>query len=234
MNISGVSEGSSLWAIQKLFARVQETGQEMPGAGQKSAGASAPPMQGFAGPQMSSDMMQTFCDIQEQSGSDMASRLMSALDTDGDGNLSLEEATSADDADASKAFGALDADGDGALTLSELSTALESAGGPPPGGAPPGGPPPGGPPPGGAQGASAEDDASKLVDALDTNGDGTVSLDEMLAQFGDEESEAATKAFATLDSDGDNAVSLQELTSAVSAYAQATRGERQGAMLQSA
>lgn len=233
MTISGVSEGSSLWAIQKLFARVQETGQELPGAGQKSAGASAPAMQGFGGPQMSSDMMQTFCDIQEQSSGDMASRLMSTLDADGDGSLSFEEATSSDDADASKVFGVLDTDSDGALTLSELSTALESAE-PPAGGPPPGGPPPGGPPPGGGAGAAAEDEASTLVDALDTDGDGTVSLEELLAQFSDDESETATKAFSALDSDGDDALSLQELTSAVSAYRQATRPEQQGATLQSA
>lgn len=88
-------------------------------------------------------------------------------------------------------FNTADQNGDGSLSGDEFTSAIESlateaglsagsAGGPPPGG-----PPPGGPPPGGVSSAESSDESDDSVltayDALDTNKDGTVSLQEMLA-----------------------------------------------------
>lgn len=87
-------------------------------------------------------------------------------------------------------FAQADSDQSGGLTLDEFKTAAK-AGGPPPGGRPPGGPPPGGPPPGAAAGSAqgsanaAGTEASSALDsvfnALDTDGDGTVSQAELAA-----------------------------------------------------
>jgi Ca2+-binding EF-hand superfamily protein len=52
--------------------------------------------------------------------------------------------------------------------------------------------------------------SQQLIDTLDANGDGTLSLDE-IGRSGDSE---AAQAFATLDSDSDGALSAGELTAA--------------------
>lgn len=87
-------------------------------------------------------------------------------------------------------FTQADSDQSGGLSLDEFKAAAKQ-GGPPPGGPPPGGPPPGGPPPGGAAGSAqgsanvAGTEASSALEsvfnALDTDGDGTVSQAELAA-----------------------------------------------------
>ena len=53
-----------------------------------------------------------------------------------------------------------------------------------------------------------------MFDAADTNEDGTVSLDELLASLGQDDSSSVGDAFAALDTDSDGGLSLTELTSA--------------------
>ena len=179
-------------------------------------------MQGVGGAQMSSNMLQSLIGMQADgqscgppSTSDMASKMISDLDTNGDGVISLEEATASGDSNASQAFAALDADGDGSLTTDELSTALKQMG-----------PPPGGPPPGGghhrASATSSSDLASQLLSDLDTDGEDGLSLNEVGSALGEDTSSSSlTSGFSSLDSDGDGKLSLAELTSAFDRYAAA-------------
>ncbi|MBN2799086.1 MAG: hypothetical protein JXX28_08050 [Deltaproteobacteria bacterium] len=140
----------------------------------------------------------------------LAQRIQSDLDTDGDGAVSKGEFTRggervkapssgqapANAPSAEELFAELDADASGGLSLDELAelAAKGGAGGdsratgaaPPPGGPPGGAPPPGGPP-GGApppdQGGSgvSESAAVTTYDPADTNRDGEVSDAEQLA-----------------------------------------------------
>lgn len=63
------------------------------------------------------------------SSSDVASSILSAVDSDEDGGISLSELTSATETEESdetnSAFSSLDTDGDGKLNLSELTAALD-------------------------------------------------------------------------------------------------------------
>lgn len=61
---------------------------------------------------------------------------------------------------------------------------------------------------------SAEQAASAAVDASDTNADGTVSMDELVAALGQGDASSLGDAFAVVDADGDGGLSVVELTSA--------------------
>jgi Ca2+-binding EF-hand superfamily protein len=64
---------------------------------------------------------------------------------------------------------------------------------------------------------SASDIAQTLTDALDTNGDGVVSKDEIEAALkGAGIDQDVTKAFNAIDTDGDGQLNTDELTSAIS------------------
>ncbi|KPZ08580.1 EF-hand domain-containing protein [Pseudomonas syringae group genomosp. 3] len=175
--------------------------------------------------------------------------LLAKLDTDGDGSISKDELSSALSSDSkdgitvslSKAFSNLDSndddsldtdelaamtppppmqpatdvaddllnsldgdgDGDGAISSAELSAGLTSAG------------------------SSAS--SSEVFDALDTNKDGTVSLDELTAslqaqqppagpppaQMSTSGSTDSAALFSALDSDSDNSISASELSAAL-------------------
>ncbi len=125
----------------------------------------------------------------------MANSLMDKLDTNSDGSLSTDEISQAPDDLASKIAGA-DSDEDGSVSLEELIadiTKFEENR--------PQMPPP--PPPPSED--SAEDTASSIIDELDTNKDGVLSLDEILA--GGENAKKILEA----DTDGDGQVSKDEL-----------------------
>ena len=107
-----------------------------------------------------------------------AADMIENLDEDGDGALSLEEMGGDEDL-----LTMLDSDEDGLVSQAELEEA------PPP-------PPP--PPP------NVSDFASKLIEGLDEDGDGALSLEEI----GDNE------RLAELDSDGDGLVTQEELEAA--------------------
>ena len=173
---------------------------------------------------MSSMLLQSIMGLQSgqqnTGSSDMASKMLSSLDTDGDGTVSLDEAKASGSSKAGEAFAALDLDGDGSLTADELSSTLSSAG------RPPGGPPPGrgGPPPsggGGPQAMSSADIASQLLSDLNTDGEDVLSLDEVGGALGDSDSSSqVSSGFSKLDTDGDGKLSLAELTTAIESYTQ--------------
>jgi Ca2+-binding EF-hand superfamily protein len=135
-------------------------------------------------PPMATDTASALLQAQEESssGSNFASQILSDLDTDDDGALSLDEflagapdAESGDEASLAGAealFNQIDTDGDGSLTEDELAASTPPAA-PPAGGAEGAG---GG---GGSSAASEEED----YDPLDTNEDGVVSQAEREAAY---------------------------------------------------
>jgi hypothetical protein len=151
-----VSTGSSSYAtpdLQRLLASMQgqqtqgaqAPGQEFPGGDDKRVGkghhghrphpgaASAPPSSG-ASDQFATDTLSSLLDAQQTppTAADLANKILSSLDTDGDGSLSLEETTKAlpgasgQARDVSSPFAKLDSDGNGQLSAQELTTALSA------------------------------------------------------------------------------------------------------------
>jgi len=218
--------------LQRLFQTSEQTSttstaesagrQKLPGnesLKSNSGGASAPVMSGGTMSAMVSMQMEG------PEASDIASDLIDALDTDGDGEVSGEEISAAfasaglDDSNVASALGEIDTDASGALSADELTTAISSdmeAQGPK--GPPPGGPPPGGPPPGGGGGGMSSDEtASTILDAFDTDDDDELSMNEILAALGqDEDSDGGLSTiFASLDGDEDGGINANELSAAI-------------------
>lgn len=215
MQVSGLSGSSAALALRELFQQQKSTSQELPSARQEIPSDGGKAMQGFGGAQMSTDIMSSLMGLQMQppSASDMAANLISNLDANSDGALSIDE-VSATNSDAAQAFAALDSDGDGSLTSAELTSAFEEMG-PPPGGPPPGGGMgggPGGPPP------SSGDMASSIISETDSDDDEALSLAEITEALGADESKETTSAFASLDTNADGKLSLAELTTALDQY----------------
>jgi Ca2+-binding EF-hand superfamily protein len=147
--------------------------------------------------------------ISATSLSDPLSNLISAIDTDGDGSISKSEMESyieskgGTQSQTDALFSALDQNGSGSLTKAQLASDLQNAA------------------PGGAQGArghhhhhhhgsvaSANDVASKLVQAMDTDADGSVSQSEfenLVTSLGGTTSEADAD-FAALDTQNGGSV----------------------------
>ncbi|OYW79489.1 MAG: hypothetical protein B7Z26_07985 [Asticcacaulis sp. 32-58-5] len=161
--------------------------------------------------------------------SQMHSKLFSRIDADEDGSLSLEELQASSPGKKSgqtdsatsvaERFAVMDSDGDGSVTEDEglafftssmssdtMSGMLQAQEAGQQDGSRPSGPPPTGG--GGGQ-------APQTFDELDTNQDGTVSLDEMLASS-ESESSADTsmieELFSHMDADGDGSVTEDEKT----------------------
>lgn len=173
---------------------------------------------------------------------DRLQQMFARLDGDSDGKVTQEEFSSAmekrfgaSDAssgqpDAASIFTETDTDEDGAITFAEFKTAMAEmrsaagqaaggAGGPPPAGGPGGG--------GGADGAGAA--AAKVFDERDTDEDGEVSVEELLAWMQQQETDRASatgstdstevvqafsKALEAADADGDGSVTQEQLTAA--------------------
>ena len=230
MNVSQTSGSSAALMLQRLFqssgdTHTQSTAesagrQKLPGANGQSCNTS-----GAAAPAMSGQTMGAMISMQMEapSASDIASDLISGLDTDGDGEVSADEIATAfsaaglDTSTIDSALSAIDSDSSGALNADELTTAISSdmqshgPKGPPPGGGM-GGPPPGGPPP------RADEEASSILSTFDTDEDSGLAMDEILSALGMETDDAdgsVASALASLDSDGDGQLSLAELTSAI-------------------
>ena len=195
-------------------------------------------------------------DVAKKTGvanSSSSDELFSKIDANSDGSLSQDElgkgmkeilpppstmdfaqsrsnnSTSSSDTTAnSDLFAKLDADGDGSLSETEFdagrpqhdattqaSHPTQGAGGPPP---------PAGPPPAGGTGGSSN--ASTTYDPLDTNQDGTVSLQERMAASSTS-TDPLQALFKAIDTDGDSKISssesesfIQQLTSQLEATAQ--------------
>lgn len=147
----------------------------------------------------------------------------SSLDSNSDGGITLDELTSnapggASDAQSSERaqelFSKMDADGDGVVTSDEkdtfdsemqdklsqmqFSAQLMASAGPPP-----------------AQGSGESSAASTIVDQLDSDSDGSISLDELSSSDAAEglDSDELQSLFESMDSDGSGSVSTDELSS---------------------
>jgi Ca2+-binding EF-hand superfamily protein len=161
------------------------------------AGTSATPIKAsdLGSSQFAADTLSSLLSVQGQTspGSSLASKLIGDLDTDSDGALSQDEvanAVGASSSDISSKFAKLDGDGDGKLSQSELSSALDSflkASGP------------------SAShhhhhhGGIAKAEASDLMSQLDTDGNGTLSLDELNAANGTAASTSDTSSTPSTD-----------------------------------
>jgi len=159
--------------------------------------------------------------ISATSLSDPLDNLISAIDTDGDGSISQSEMETyiegkgGTQSQADALFSALDQNGSGNLTKAQLASDLQNI-------APPA-----------AQGAhghhhhhhhgsaaSADDVASKLVQAMDTNGDGTVDQSEFesfVTGLGGTTSEADAD-FTALDTSNSGSVTASQFSSAIKAF----------------
>jgi Ca2+-binding EF-hand superfamily protein len=150
--------------------------------------------------------------MQKPSASNMVSKILGDLDTDGDGALSTEEIGKTGK-HAKDILGA-DADGDGVVTqdelLSDITKKMENGMMPPP------------PPMGGMQ-PSADDMASHILDELDTDGDGALSTAE-INSGGDR-----AKRILNADTNGDGIVTKNELVADI----QKNMASNQAAMQQS-
>ncbi len=111
----------------------------------------------------------------------MAADLFNSIDTDQDGSVSDDELTAAlgDNADdVSSVFGQIDSNEDGSIDSSEFAAAMQKSMPPPP-------PPP--PPEGTAatdgstSSSESEQTAQSIFSAIDTNGDGFISTEELAA-----------------------------------------------------
>lgn len=225
MNVSQTSGSTAALMLQRLFQSSGDTNtqstaesagrQKLPGESSQSCNTS-----GASSPAMSGQTMGAMILMQMEapSASDIASDLISGLDTDGDGEVSADEIATAfsaaglDTSTIDSALSAIDSDSSGALNADELTTAITSdmqshgPKGPPPGGGM------GGPPP------SADEEASSILSALDTDEDSGLDMDEILSAFGmetDDEDGSVASALASLDNNGDGQLSLAELTSAI-------------------
>lgn len=130
--------------------------------------------------------------MQPPSASDIASKILKHLDTNGDGVLSADEISKAGK-HANDILGA-DANGDGVVTLDELTSDITKKmqnGGMPP--------------VGGMHRHSASGIANHVLKELDTNGDGVLSTDE-INNGGD-----GAKAILAADANGDGVVTMAEL-----------------------
>ncbi|MEQ1781152.1 MAG: EF-hand domain-containing protein [Hyphomonadaceae bacterium] len=227
MNISQASGSSAAWMLQRLFQSSEDTTtistaqsagrQKLPGADGQSCNTSG----ASSAPKVSGQTMSAMVSMQmgtPPSASDVASDLVSGLDTNGDGEVSADEITAAftaaglDSTNVASALSAIDTDSSGTLDAEELTTAISSdtqSHGP----KGPKGPPPGGLPPGG----SADGAASDVLSLFDENEDSSLSMDEILRAL-DRDSDkdgSVSSAFSSLDSDGDGQINLAELTSAI-------------------
>jgi Ca2+-binding EF-hand superfamily protein len=140
--------------------------------------------------------------------------LVSSMDADEDGSVSLDEfvASRPDDVseeDATTLFNSFDSEGAGSLTTDALADAMDASRPAPLMGGP-GGPPPGPPP---SDDGDGDDD---LLTALDTDEDGNVTLEEFVTARPDDVSEEdATTLFNSFDSEGTGSLTTDELSDAM-------------------
>ncbi len=146
MQISSIVGGSAAAELQRLLSLMQSkqtssARQDLPDAisgDQPSGPPPGPPPGAASSSRFAGDTLSALLGVQQSppSSSDIASRLVSQADTDGDGSLSLAEVTSAIGGDSSTsqssststsdAFAKLDSNGDGQLGADELKAAIDA------------------------------------------------------------------------------------------------------------
>jgi len=155
---------------------------------------------------------------------DPLAKLVSAIDTDGDGSITKSEMESyitgkggtgkgGTAGQADSLFSALDQNGSESLTQTQLASDLQNASQSQAPGGTHGHHHHGGPP-------SADDVASKLVQAMDTSGDGTVSKSEFenfVTSVGGTTDEADTD-YAALDTQNSGSVTASQFSDAIKAF----------------
>lgn len=142
---------------------------------------------------------------------EMAKELINSIDSDKSGSVDLSEFTTAMQSSSSSGdatqnissqisdiFSKIDSNGDGGMSSEEFLTALEASKPQKPSGnsemmasAPPPPPPP---PPSSSEESSDESSVSDVFSALDTNEDGTISQDELLALLEDKTSDTSSSS----------------------------------------
>lgn len=231
MQISSSSAATSSMGLQALRALFQTnstsqtaaaTGQSLPtDAPDKTqvAPPPGPPPPAMNGGGISADTMSALLGAQEGEAapmggggggeSGMASDIIDEADTNGDGTVSIAELAASlgvDETDElSAAFNKVDTDANGQITSDELDAGLQAMG-PPHGMEPPPPPPP-----------EASDVASTLLASADADEGGSLSLAEIGAALGEDDTSSISDAFDSLDTDGDGALNADELTSAFEA-----------------
>jgi Ca2+-binding EF-hand superfamily protein len=208
MSISSVNNTSSALLLS-LYAN---SGTKSSKSSDSSAQSSTASLLGVAASNSDGDTFQISDEAKESMLS--ASEMFSKMDTDGDGALSESEFTAARPSDvteemAANLYSSFDSDSSGSLTSSEFTTAMNNM------------PPP---PPISSSSSSSESDVSTLFDALDTNGDGSVSKAELAAALSSTDtsgsgstsssSSDSSKSFDALDTNKDGVVSADELAAA--------------------
>lgn len=159
----------------------------------------------------------------EPDSSKITEDLLAAADTDEDGAISETEFTSllesnsdADSETISNLFAEMDSDGDGSATSAEIDAAVSSliqqmqqqgaeGNRPPP---PPGAQPPPPPP-----------NAEEVISNGDTDGDGSLNLEEFTEALAGNDSSRLAEMFAEADTDSDGQVSEEELQTAMDNHA---------------
>lgn len=167
---------------------------------------------------ISSGSAWSFQSVKALSNTQRHKEMFTKLDTDGDGKVSKAELKAGGPADKKNVdidsvFTNTDTDNDGYISETENDTLLTKLDSqmktdgvegkrPPP------------PPPGGGKAASASETTDTIFSKLDTNEDGEVSMEELLAaSTGDDESSAITDLLKSADSNSDNTITKDELTS---------------------
>ncbi|MBI1361642.1 MAG: hypothetical protein GC155_15295 [Alphaproteobacteria bacterium] len=218
MQVTGSAGVSAALLLQRLFgggsadagpaSATSAAGQTLPIGGGTSCNASGPGQAQLAGGTMSA--MVSLQTQSPPSASDVASQLIDALDTNGDGVVSAEEIQKGLEAggsnvDISKAFAAVDTNGDGQISKDELTTAVQTDmdahkahhGG---------------------HHHRAGEAADALISASDSNNDGQLSLDEIATALGktsDDQKASLQQTFTALDTNADGKLSKDELAAAI-------------------
>ena len=252
MQISSVSTAYGGSEAQRLLAQLFQqqappTGQDLPGdstaAASDPAAAPVAPANPPSASQFAQATLASLLDAQQAppTSTDIAQKVISAADSDGDGALSLTEVeqalgqdtTAGADNGLAQAFAKLDTNGDGKLSQDELASAIDaqqaqqastsgvhhhhhhhahSAQ---------------------ASGAQPSDGqlAESILGQADTNGDGALSADEIAQALGTTANDQLKQALAGFDKDGDGKLDSSELTAAIdafrSAHGQATNAAAQ-------
>ena len=229
MNIQSASSTYASGQAQRLLQallhqKAQTAGQTVPGGQDddtNGAESLAPPTP-TGGPnaaQMASKTLASLLSTQEQppSAEDIAGKILSKVDTNGDGKLSLDEIKAALGGDSTSstasndAFAKVDTNGDGAISADELTAAIKSRHGHHGHAAQ-------------ADGPSSTDVAKSLVSSADTDGDGVLSADEIAAASGSDSSSTDLKTqISKLDTNGDGKLSPAEVASAIDAFKAANK-----------